>query len=209
MVKLIVLGVLAVGVGLIAGFLFSTKRGVDIVLTWKPEGKVTVVVFSQSKVGNTRQIADWIAEATGGDLVVVERETPYPDSYPETLKAAQVEISSGESPRIKPLNVDLAQYQTVFIGSPVWYGTCAAPIRTFLQSADLTGKTVVPFCTHGGGGEGRTFADIREAAKGAKAVLPGFSARGSNQIERRIGVGVTRTTCKADVVNWLNGIRKE
>ena len=203
--SVIVFGLLVLVLACMAGCVFRTKRGDDVALVWKPQGKVAVVFFSQSKVGNTRQIAEWSAEATGGDLVEVERAEPYPEPYGETLKAAQAEISSGVLPSIKPLAANLSDYDVVFIGSPVWYGTYAAPIGSFLRAADLSGKTVIPFCTHGGGGEGRTFADIKKAVPSAKAVLSGFAARGSNQIERRIGVGVTRTTCKADVVNWLNG----
>ena len=188
--------------------IFSKKRGGDVALLWKPQGKVAVVFFSQSKVGNTRQIAAWIAEATGGDLVEIERDEPYPEPYGETLKAARAEISSGTLPAIRPLAANLSDYDVVFVGSPVWYGTYAAPVGSFLKGVDLSGKTIVPFCTHGGGGEGRTFADIKKAVPAAKAVLPGFVARGSNQVERRIGVGVTRTTSKADVVNWLNKFAK-
>ena len=203
--SVVVFGLIVLVLAGAAGCIFSKKRGDDVGLVWKPQGKVAVVFFSQSKVGNTRQIAAWISEATGGDLVEIERAEPYPEPYGETLKAAQSEISSGSLPAIRPLTVDLSDYDVVFVGSPVWYGTYAAPVGSFLKAADLSGKTVVPFCTHGGGGEGRTFADIRKAVPSAKVVLPGFAARGSNQIERRIGVGVTRTTCKADVVNWLNG----
>ena len=202
--SLIVLGLIALVLAGAAGYIFSTKRGDDVMLVWKPQGKVAVVFFSQSKVGNTRQIAEWIAEATGGDPVEIERAEPYPEPYGETLKAAQAEISSSTLPAIRPLAANLSDYDVVFLGSPVWYGTYAAPVGSFLKATDLSGKTVIPFCTHGGGGEGRTFADIRKAVPAAKVVMPGFVARGSNQIERRIGVGVTRTTCKADVVNWLN-----
>lgn len=206
--SVIVLGLIALVLAVAVFCVFRTKKRDDVALLWKPQGKVAVVFFSQSKVGNTRQIAEWISEATGGDLVEIERADPYPEPYGETLKAAQSEISSCVLPPIKPLGANLDAYDVVFVGSPVWYGTYAAPVGSFLKAVDLSGKTVVPFCTHGGGGEGRTFADVSKAVPSAVAVLPGFVARGSNQIERRLGVGVKRTTCKADVVNWLNGLAK-
>ena len=69
----------------------------------------------------------------------------------------------------------------------------------------LAGKTVVPFCTHGGGGKGRFEQDVQTACPEAK-VLKGFTARGSNQIERRLKVGVTAHHTEDDVVRWLNGL---
>lgn len=204
----IAVGLIVLVLVVVAFCVFSTKKGDDVALLWRPEGRVVVAFFSQSKVGNTRQVAEWIAEATGGDVVEIERNEPYPEPYDETLKAAREEMSSGTFPEIRPVDVNLSDYDIVFIGTPVWYGTYAAPVGSFLKAADLSGKTVIPFCTHGGGGAGRTFADIGRAVPSAKVVLSGFAARGSNQVERRFGVGVRRTTCKADVVTWLNGFAK-
>lgn len=184
--------------------LFREKKDdAPVALAWKPRGKVAVVFFSQSEVGNTRIVAEWIAEATGGELAEVAPLSPYPEPYGETLRVANAERADGTAPAIKPIAAAIDDCDTVFIGSPVWYGTFAAPVSTFLSDHSLAGKTVIPFCTHGGGGAGRTFEDIKAACPDS-IVLPGFSARGSNQIERRIGVGVKRTTSKNDVVAWLN-----
>ena len=94
-------------------------------------------------------------------------------------------------------------YDVVFIGSPVWYGTYAPPVAEFLKTHAFAGKTAVPFCTHGGGGAGRFYADLRKSCPEAK-VLDGLSLRGSNQIERRLGVGVNARHTENDVVEWLN-----
>jgi ribonuclease P protein component len=98
-------------------------------------------------------------------------------------------------------------YDIVFVGSPIWYGTYAAPLMTFFDSNKLSGKTVVPFCTHGGGGAGRFFDDVKKSCPEAK-VLEGLVIRGSNQIERRLDIGVTSHHTEDDVVEWLNRIFK-
>ena len=180
----------------------STEATVQ--LTAKPQGKVAVVYFSQSKVGNTATVAKWIAKHTGGELVAIEPMETYPDAYGDTLKAAQNDMNGGGTRPIKPLP-PLDGYDVVFIGSPIWYGTYAPPVAEFFKAHNFAGKTVAPFCTHGGGGAGRFFVDVRKACPQA-TIKDGLSIRGSNQIERRLGTGVTLRHTEDDVVNWLNAI---
>ena len=180
----------------------STEATVQ--LAAKPKGKIAVVYFSQSKVGNTATVAKWIAKHTGGEIVVIEPTEPYPDAYGDTLKAAQKDMESGGTRTIKPLP-PLDEYDVVFIGSPIWYGTYAPPVAEFFKTHNFTGKIVVPFCTHGGGGAGRFFLDVRKACPAA-TVKDGLTIRGSNQIERRLGIGVSLRHTEDDVVNWLNAI---
>ncbi|MBR1921343.1 MAG: NAD(P)H-dependent oxidoreductase [Kiritimatiellae bacterium] len=173
-------------------------------LTARPAGRVAVVYFSQSKVGNTATVAQWIAKHTGGDLVAVESVEAYPDAYGDTLKAAQKDMAGGGTRAIRPLP-PLDGYDVVFVGSPIWYGTYAPPVAELFKSHAFAGKTVAPFCTHGGGGAGRCFADVRKACPKA-TVKDGLSVRGSNQIERRLGTGVRSHHTEDDVVRWLNEI---
>ena len=173
-------------------------------LTAKVPGKVAIVYYSQSKVQNTALVAKWIQKHVGGELIAIETEKPYPEPYFRTLAAAEIERRSGTFRPIKP-TPSLAAYDVVFLGSPIWYGTCAFPVRQFLKAQPLAGKTVVPFSTHGGGGAPRFAHDVKEACPGAN-VLTDFTARGSNQIERRLKVGVTAHQTEDDVVRWLNGI---
>lgn len=100
---------------------------------------------------------------------------------------------------------NLDGYDVVFLGSPIWYGTYALPVETFLKGNPLADKVVAPFCTHGGGGAGRFAADVRQACPKAK-VLDELVIRGSNQIERRMGLGVNVRHTENDVVEWLNRI---
>ena len=175
-----------------------------IPLTAKISGKVAVVYYSQSKVCNTATVAQWIAKHTGGTLIELEMAEPYPEPYSETLKAVGKDVDTGTFPALKSMP-NLDGYDVVFLGSPIWYGTYALPVGTFLKSNPLSGKVVAPFCTHGGGGAGRFAADIRQVCPGAK-VLNGLVIRGSNQIERRIGLGVCVRHTEDDVVAWLNRI---
>lgn len=191
-----------------AGCKMFLKRSTEatIPLAAKPTGKIAIVYFSQSKVQNTALVAKWIQKHVGGDLVTLEMESPYPEPYGETLKAANAERSAGTHPVLKPVP-SLVGYDIVFVGSPIWYGTYAAPLATLFDGEKFAGKTVAPFCTHGGGGAGRFFDDVRKACPDAK-VLDGLTIRGSNQIERRLDIGVPSHHTEDDVVEWLNRIFK-
>ena len=175
-----------------------------ITVTARLPGKAAIVYFSQSKVQNTALVAKWIQKHVGGELVEVVPVKPYPDVYSGTLKEANRERKGGIPREILPVSLP-DDCEVVFIGSPIWYGTFAPPIAMFLKGNPLAGKTVVPFCTHGGGGSGRFEQDVQAACPEAK-VLKGFTARGSNQIERRLNVGVPSHHTEDDVIAWLNGL---
>ena len=168
-VMLVILGiVLVVAIVVVAGCRMLTSRSTEatVALTAKLPGKVAVVYYSQSKVGNTATVAKWIAKHTGGELVPIETIEAYPDAYGDTLKAAKKDMDSGGTRAIKSVH-PLDGYDVVFIGSPIWYGTYAPPVAEFFKSHSFAGKTVVPFCTHGGGGAGRYFVDVRKACPDA------------------------------------------
>ena len=206
-VMLIILGIVVVAaIAMVAGCRILASRSTEatVALTAKLPGKVAVVYYSQSKVGNTATVAKWIAKHTGGELVPIETVEAYPDAYGETLKAAKKDMENGGTRAIKSVP-SLDGYDVVFIGSPIWYGTYAPPVAEFFKTHSFAGKTVVPFCTHGGGGAGRYFVDVRKACPAA-TVKEGLTIRGSNQVERRLGTGVTVHHTEDDVVNWLNAV---
>lgn len=206
---IIVAGIAAtIAVCAFAGCKLFAKRSTaaTIALEAKPAGKIAIVYFSQSQVQNTALVAQWIQKHVGGELFALEMETPYPEPYGQTLKAAKAGRVAGVHPPLKSIP-SLEGFDIVFIGSPIWYGTYAAPVATFFDAEKLAGKVVAPFCTHGGGGAGEFFSDVRKICPGAN-VLPGLEIRGSNQIERRMGVGVTAHHTENDVVVWLNRIFK-
>ena len=120
---------------------------------------ILIVFFSH--YGNTQRIADLIHELTGGTILRIEAERPYPDAYNAVIDQAKHEIHEGFKPSIIPSQVDLDPYTTIFIGSPNWWSTIAPPVATFLEANDLSDKVIVPFCTHGGGGLRNVEKDIR------------------------------------------------
>ena len=205
-ITIIIISVVVILAVVAVGCCLFRDRNTDatIPVTAKPTGKVAVVYFSQSKVGNTATVAQWIAKHTGGDLIAIEPVEPYPDAYGATLKAAKKDMDNGGARPIKPV-ADLDGCDVVFIGSPIWYGTYAPPVAEFFKTHTFAGKTVVPFCTHGGGGEGRFFLDVGKACPEA-TVKKGLVIRGSNQIERRLGSGVKSHHTEDDVIRWLNEI---
>ena len=122
------------------------------------ERNILVVYYSHS--GNTQKIATLIQEKTGGTLCEIQPEVPYPSSYNAVVEQAKKEIQAGFRPALKTKIEHIESYDTIFVGSPNWWSTISPPIASFLEGYGLSGKTVVPFCTHGGGGAGRIESDI-------------------------------------------------
>lgn len=155
-------------------------------------GKILIVYFSHS--GNTAQVAGYIAELTGGDRFEIIPIVPYPDDYQQTVDIADAEHDSNARPAIQNRLENLDEYDTVFIGGPIWWGTMPMIIYTFYESYDLTGKTLVPFSTHAGSGLG----DSERLARSYypdNTVLGGLAVQGTNSANAR-----------TDVEAWLRRI---
>lgn len=106
-------------------------------------GKVLIAYFSWS--GNTKEMASYIAEQTGGDLLEIKPETPYPTDYNECGDLVLKERDNDERPVIANLPDSIDEYDTILIGYPIWWHTAPMIIGTFLESYDLTGKELYPF----------------------------------------------------------------
>lgn len=137
---------------------------------------ILIVFYSHS--GNTRRIAESIQEETQGDLFEVEPISAYPTSYNAVVEQAKKEIQAGFRPEIKEMPEGIELYDTVFVGSPIWWHTMAPPVATLLAGLKWSGKTVVPFCTHGGGGAGRMEKEIAKLCSGADC-KPGLVVSGN------------------------------
>lgn len=107
------------------------------------DGTVLVAYFSWS--GNTQEMAAYIAEQTGGDLLEIQPEIPYPEDYNECGDVALAERDNNARPAIANLPEAIDQYDTILIGYPIWWHTAPMIIGTFLESYDLTGVNVYPF----------------------------------------------------------------
>ena len=138
--------------------------------------KILVAYFSHS--GNTRTIAGQIQKATGADIFEIEVKNAYPSNYQSVVDQAKKEINAGVKPDLKSMPENLAQYDVIFIGSPNWWSTIAPPVATFLTNGNFSGKTVIPFVTHGGGGIARCEADVKKLCP-ESTVLKGFAINGS------------------------------
>lgn len=153
--------------------------------------KLLIAYYSHS--GNTKGLAELIRTETGGALLEIKPAEPYPSAYQAVVDQAKEEIRAGFRPEIRE-TADVGPYDVVLVGSPNWWSTIAPPVASFLERCDLTGKTVVPFCTHGGGGMAGLARDTRALCPGSK-VLDGFAAYGNSGLRAR-----------DEVDAWLRGI---
>lgn len=119
------------------------------------------------KKGNTEIAAEFIKELTGADLFKVERLVDYSPNYNECIKEAQVEQRKGERPALKSTLKSIDEYDVIFIGAPIYWGTMPQPMFTQLEALDFKGKIVMPFTTHEGSGLAGVVRDITQIAKGA------------------------------------------
>lgn len=128
--------------------------------------KVLTVYYSHS--GNTKNAAKTIAALTGSGLCELETAVPYPAEYKALVTQALSEIKSGNYPELVPMQVNPEDYDVLIVGSPNWCGTVAPAVSSFLSSCDLSGKTIYPFCTHGGSGCANMERDIIRLCPNAK-----------------------------------------
>mgnify|MGYP001552075746 CR=1 FL=1 len=146
-----------------------------------------ILIAFYSLTGNTGKLAKAIQNATDGDLFAIKMVNPYPKVYSEVLKASKPDWQNKVKPPLSSKVDNLEEYDVVFVGSPNWFSTMAPPVFTFLSEYDFTGKTVIPFMTHGGGRASNGFKET-EAAVPASTVLEGLavSHRDLNQMEDKI-----------------------
>lgn len=157
------------------------------------EGKILIVYFSRTgynypnqwlEIGHTARVANFIADLTGGDKFEILPKVPYPDNYQETVAIAREELNNDARPEFIGRIDNLDEYNIVFVGGPVWHGVMPMIIRTFYDSYDLSGKTIVPFSTHAGSGLG----DCERLAKSyypTATVLEGLAVQGTSSAQSR------------------------
>lgn len=126
-------------------------------------------------VGTTEYVAQLIQNDTGGQMHCIETVHPYPTEFNAVVDQNHEEAAAGFLPELVASDLDMAQYDTVFLGYPVWAGNAPQAVYAFLSQYDLSGKTVIPFCTHDGYGAGGSYAGIASAIEGETAVLDGLA----------------------------------
>lgn len=156
------------------------------------------VVSGGQVMGNTRYVASIISEATGGDLFEIKTVHTYPVSHKALIDAAKEEADSKARPKLATHIKNLKDYDVVFVGFPNWWYDMPMPLYTFFDEYDFNGKTIIPFCTHGGSRFSEAIKTIREM-EGSAIVMDGYAISRDRVPESRDGI-----------LKWLDriGMRK-
>ena len=167
-------------------FVFSSQDQIDT-------SKALIIYFTRT--GNTELFANYIKEKMNIELFKIVPAYPYPEDNDEMSKVCQEEQSSNARPEIKDPLTDVSEYDTILLGTPIWYGHIPNIVMTQLEKLNLNGKTIYPFNTHAGSGVGSTVTDIKQYAIGAN-VKDGFPLLGTYVKDNKEGA-------MNDITNWL------
>ena len=142
-------------------------------------------------VGNTEHLANFIHDITGAELHKIEPVNKYPDEYKKCTEVAKEEYNKKLRPELKNALTDIKQYEIIYIGYPIWWGTFPMPMFTQLEKLDFKGKIVMPFSTNEGSGLGNSISDIKKCCVGANVKhalsITGSKAKDSkNEVEKWI-----------------------
>lgn len=161
---------------------FLSRAGENYNVGTAKEGSASASYAGYIEKGNTAMMAVLIAEATGGDLFEITTVAPYPEDYATMLRIAQEEIDTDARPELAVKVENMADYDVIFIGYPIWHGQMPQAIYTFMESYDLIGKTIIPFNTHEGSGQSGTQRVIENALPNS-TVLQGLAVQGKTAQE--------------------------
>lgn len=154
----------------------------------------SIVVDDSERYGTTEYAANIIKETVGGDLYRIETVTLYTADFDELRDINHSEMQQEFLPELKESDLDISQYDTVFIGYPVWATSVPQAVVSFMNKYDLSDKTVIPFCTHDGYGAGDSYNEVAEAS-GAAASLDGIAIEAKDVPDSR-----------EEIVEWLKKI---
>lgn len=143
--------------------------------------KTLVAYFSYS--GTAKRVAEQVAKTVSADLFEIVTKKTYSSDYMTVVEEAKEELKQNARPELETQVDDISQYDTIILSFPNWCSTCPMPILTFLESYDLTRKTIYSFVTNGGGGCGRSTEDIKNSSQGAVVIE---SIDGNNLTDEQI-----------------------
>lgn len=161
--------------------------------------RVLTVYYSWSN-GNTERIAKMLQKEIGGDIVRIDTITPYEGSYDDVVNQGQEEVQRGYEPEIKPLGVNISDYDVIAVGTPTWWYTMAPAVLTFLHTESFADKTVIPFMTNAGW-TGNVIKDMKTACKGADIKYEmeiQFDSTGGSRLE----------TPMEDITKWMQSVKQ-
>ena len=164
----------------------SAQKETQTSASARSDQRVLVVYFSRAdentggvgyiEKGNTKILAEMIAERTHGDIFEIKTVKPYPKEYRPATEAAKQEKEENVRPEIVGELPDLSKYDVVFLGYPIWWSDMPMPVYTFLDRENFAGKIILPFCTHEGSGLSDTQRSIADVTKAD--VREGFALQG-------------------------------
>ena len=161
--------------------------------------RVLTVYYSWSN-GNTERIAKLLQKEIGGDIVRIDTITPYEGSYDDVVNQGQEEVQRRYEPEIKPLGVNISDYDVIAVGTPTWWYTMAPAVLTFLHTESFVDKTVIPFMTNAGW-PGNVIKDMKTACKGADIKYEmeiQFDSTGGSRLE----------TPMEDITKWIQNVKQ-
>ena len=174
----------------------SNTNGKNLVVYFSMPDNVddSTVVIDGETLGNTQYMAYVIQETVGADIFRIEPETPYPTDHDELVDLASEEQSNNARPAIKDTIENFDTYENIFVGYPNWWGDMPMILYSFFDEYDFSGKTIIPFNTHGGSGFSGTISTIKELEPNAE-VLDGKSIS-RNDIQ----------DAEQEIVDWVNSL---
>jgi flavodoxin len=172
--------------------LASVKLTSEAIAAQPSRGKALVLYYSWS--GNTKVIATRISQKVGGDLVELDLVKPYSRNYNTCIDEAKRDQEQNARPELKTTLPNLAQYEVIYLGYPNWWGSIPMHFYTLLEQNDFSGKIIAPFCSHGGGGLGRSVSDIKKLSPNA-TVTAGLSVSSAGG-----------SSLSSDIDGWLGKI---
>ena len=166
----------------------------DLTEPEKAPTKVLVSYFSTD--GGTKQVAETVAEVTGGDLFEIAPKVPYTDDdldwTDRSSRSNQEMHDDSARPALAKGLEDAGKYDVIFVGFPIWWGMTPKAVFTFFDGLDLAGKTIIPFCTSGGSKASMVDKDFDQNVKGAAKILP------ANLLNGKPG--------KEEIEKWVRGL---
>lgn len=154
----------------------------------------SIVIDKNQRLGTTEYVANLIQEKTGGDKYLIEVDEKYSDDFQEVIDQNHREQNQDTLPQISGQDIQIEEYDIIFIGYPVWATGIPQVIRSFMEKYDLSEKTVIPFCSHNGYGSGNSYDEIQEYSK-SKNMLEGIAIDSQEILES-----------ESQIEQWLDGL---
>jgi flavodoxin len=174
----------------------------------QPVSSERILIVYLSRTNNTKTIAEIIQRNTGGTLIALELENPYPADYAATVQQVVKENETGFLPPLKTKIENIQKYEVVFVGFPTWGMKLPPPMKSFLNHYDLKGKTIIPFNTNDGYGIGTSFETVKQLCPDSR-LMEGFTiqgGRGQDGKPRLINEEYAGNAA-ASVEKWLGKIK--